>query len=233
MQVINITSKCLISKHTGSKPLKPALASRSLSVATSVFFIGFSGMRKCVRQHLYGKAASVGGANGNACGWRGYDKYLLRQTGREGQKERQSAKVEHFNYIWGCVITFLILLTLRSVSVYPPSRWIIIVTVLLLATSWQTWWLLWKEESYLANWRIIQKGNYYSLGQWYTVFSFTMSWQVSQICPSWRKAQVEEQKHPLVKHIQKPAWFTGQWHARVYTTLLICVPRLCVCVCFL
>ncbi len=40
-----------------------------------------------------------GGANGNACGWGRYDKYLLGQTGREGQEERQSAKVENFNYI--------------------------------------------------------------------------------------------------------------------------------------
>lgn len=52
----------------------------------------------------------VGGANGNACGWRGCDKYLLRQTGREGREERRSAKVENFNYIWDWVIAFLILL---------------------------------------------------------------------------------------------------------------------------
>lgn len=61
-----------------------------------------------------------GGANGNACGWSDYDKYLLRQSGTEGQKERQSAKVESFNYIWDWGIAFLMLLTLR-LGVYPHS----------------------------------------------------------------------------------------------------------------
>lgn len=45
----------------GSSSCISGPTSRSMSVTTSVFFIGFSGMRKWVRQHLYGKAASVGG----------------------------------------------------------------------------------------------------------------------------------------------------------------------------
>lgn len=62
-----------------------------------------------------------GGANGNACGWSDYDKYLLRQSGTEGQRERQSAKVESFNYVWDRGTAFLMLLTLRLVGVYPHS----------------------------------------------------------------------------------------------------------------
>lgn len=62
-----------------------------------------------------------GGANGNASGWSDYDKYLQRQSGTEGQRERQSAKVESFNYIWDWGIAFLMLLTLWLVGVYPHS----------------------------------------------------------------------------------------------------------------
>lgn len=104
-----------------------------------------------------------GGAIGNACGRGGYDKYLLRQAGRAGWEERQSAKVENFNYIWGWVIAFLILLTLRSVSVYPPSPHAVTLTVLQLAAFWQNVTVIVKPNfipvSCLANWEVIQKGN--------------------------------------------------------------------------
>lgn len=59
--LINITHLLSWHTHWESKPLQSALASRSLRVATSLFCIGFSGMRKCVRQYLYGKAVSAGG----------------------------------------------------------------------------------------------------------------------------------------------------------------------------
>lgn len=49
-----------------------------------------------MRRHLYGKPASVrgGGANGNARGRGGHDKYLLRQIGRKDEKEGKGGKLE-------------------------------------------------------------------------------------------------------------------------------------------
>lgn len=181
MQRINKASKRLIIKHTLIKPPEASTSKQKLERChTSVLYWFFRNEEVCEAASLReGKRLWEGGANGNARGCRGYDKYLLRQTGREGQEERQSAKVESFNYIWGWVITFLILLTVRSVSVFTPSFWINIVTVFLLATSWQTWSLLCKDISYQSLiWQtegLFRKGIIIAWGQCYTLLYFTMS----------------------------------------------------------
>lgn len=105
--------------------------------------------------------------------------------------------------------------------------------MLLPATSWQTSWLLCKEISYPSlTWqRVIQKGNYCSFGQWYTVFSFTVSWKY-----------IPAEEVPVDRQSTHTTWNTlcrntetSMIHrsvtCTVYTTLLICVPRLCVSVC--
>lgn len=95
-------TECLTPKthsNWGQKPQRPVLASRSLSIATSVFFGFFRNEEVCEPASLREGSMQLwkGGANGNACGWSDYDKYLLRQSGTGGQRERQR---------WKALITF-------------------------------------------------------------------------------------------------------------------------------